>query len=134
MQRYLAPLLLMLLCFSAQPASAGETGLATEAADSGCDQAAREWIVSLGDTEHTDIFERHTRNNCEFSGRWVKESRDVTDPSLRSRMCKDLVLIWTLKNCSYFRDVINPGAYEPCKAWSREMHQRCLDNDVNWFP
>ena len=104
-----------------------------QAADSSCSQAAEAWIATLGDAEHSDIFLRHTRNNCRFSGDWVEQSRDDQNPDRRTRMCKDLVLIWTHKNCGYFRDVINPAAYEPCKAWSRKMHQHCMDNDVGWF-
>ena len=103
------------------------------AATSGCIQAAENWISQLNDKKNTEIFQRHTQRNCQFSGGWVKESEDATSVSHRERMCQDLVLIWSHKNCNYFRDVINPEAYEPCKAWSREMHQHCIDNDVNWF-
>jgi hypothetical protein len=104
------------------------------AAESGCSQAADAWITTLGDSQHDDIFQRHTRNNCSFSGKWVKRYAQTTDRTARARMCNDLVLIWTHKECGYFRDVINPEAYEPCKTWSREMYQHCMDNDVNWFP
>lgn len=122
---YVTTAWLLLACFVPIP---------TQAAESGCNQAAEAWIVTLDDAEHSDIFLRHTRNNCNFSGGWVRQSRDDQDPDRRARLCQDLVLIWTHKNCGYFRDVINPAAYEPCKAWSREMHQHCMDNDVDWFP
>jgi hypothetical protein len=104
------------------------------AADNGCSQAANTWIAALGDARHNDIFRRHTRNNCTFSGKWVKQYEQTTDQTARESMCNDLVLIWTHKECGYFRDVINPEAYEPCKAWSREMYQHCMDNDAGWFP
>jgi hypothetical protein len=103
------------------------------ASEPGCTKAAEDWIGRLNDEKNTEIFQRYTRRNCQFSGQWVKESADVASVSHRERMCQDLVLLWSHKNCNYFRDVINPDAYEPCRAWSREMHQRCIDNDVNWF-
>lgn len=48
-------------------------------------------------------------------------------------MCNDLVLIWSYKECVYFRDYLVPEAYEPCKAWSRQMYTRCLAGDAGWF-
>ncbi|MBN1958431.1 MAG: hypothetical protein JXQ81_00780 [Desulfuromonadales bacterium] len=101
--------------------------------DSGCVKAAENWILQLNDKDNTEIYQRHTRINCQFSGQWVKESQEVSSASHRKRMCQDLVLIWSHKNCNYFRDVINPDAFEPCSAWSREMYQHCIDNDVDWF-
>ena len=108
--------------------------VAVLAAESGCIASAEIWIEQLEDRAHDDVFLSHTRWNCEFSGHWVRESAEVTNQSSRERMCNDLVLIWTHKKCNYFRDLINPAAYEPCKAWSREMFQRCMANDVEWFP
>ncbi|SDZ94821.1 hypothetical protein SAMN05660420_00840 [Desulfuromusa kysingii] len=104
------------------------------AVQSGCRQAADRWILQLNDPKNTELFQRYADNNCQFSGKWVKRSEDNTSKPQRERMCQDLVLLWSYKNCIYFRDVINPEAYEPCKAWSREMHQHCMDNDVQWFP
>lgn len=100
--------------------------------DPGCVKAAENWIQQLNDKDNAEIYQRHTRINCQFSGQWVKE-QEVSSASHRKRMCQDLVLIWSHKNCNYFRDVINPDAFEPCSAWSREMHQHCIDNDVDWF-
>jgi hypothetical protein len=116
-----------LLCLNFTPAQK------VFASNTSCLKAAEKWISQLNDKKNTEIFQRHAQSNCQFSGRWVKESVDVSSVPHRERMCQDLVLIWSHKNCSYFRDVINPDAYEPCKAWSREMHQHCIDNDVNWF-
>ena len=103
------------------------------ASEPSCIQAAENWISQLNDKKNNEIFQKHTQRNCQFSGKWVKESVDDSSVLHRERMCQDLVLVWSHKNCNYFRDVINPDAYEPCKAWSREMHQHCIDNDVNWF-
>lgn len=122
--RFLVLLLLLTIFPSSQV-------LATQ---SGCHQAADSWISQLHDKDNTELFLRYTEENCNFSGDWVKRSEDVASKPQRERMCQDLVLLWSYKNCIYFRDVINPEAYEPCKAWSREMHQHCMDNDVNWFP
>jgi hypothetical protein len=109
-------------------------GSPARATDSGCSQAADAWISVLGDSPNRDIFQRHARDSCKFSGHWVKQSAQNSNQAARDRMCNDLVLIWTHKKCGYFRDVINPEAYEPCKSWSREMFQHCMNNDVGWFP
>lgn len=106
---------------------------AAAAGDSGCVAAADSWIAELNDLRHTDIYQRHARFNCGFSGKWVQESVDVTDAPRRERLCNDLVLIWTHRKCNYFRDDINPAAYEPCREWSREMFRHCMENDVEWF-
>ena len=104
------------------------------AAQSGCHQSADSWILLLNDKDNTELFQRYADQNCRFSGDWVKRSEMISSAPQRKRMCQDLVLLWSYKNCIYFRDVINPEAYEPCKAWSREMHQHCMENDVQWFP
>lgn len=118
----------LLLCLSLLPCP-------VNAAASGCTDAAEEWIATLADNPgNTDIYRRHARFNCEFSGRWMHESRDLTEPSRRERLCQDLVLLWTHKKCNYFRDDINPDAYLPCESWVREMHRRCMANDADWFP
>lgn len=105
-----------------------------EADESGCIQVGDAWVSGLDNPAGIEVLRRNVRSNCEFSGEWVKQSVDVEDPSRRERMCNDLVLIWTHKECGYFRDVHNPSAYEPCKTWSREMYRRCMENDVDWFP
>ena len=105
-----------------------------QATETGCVTAAETWIDQLQDGSDNEVFRKHTRWNCEFSGQWVREYAAVTDRDRRERMCNDLVLIWTHKKCNYFREQFNPAAYEPCKAWTREMFLHCMDNDVEWFP
>lgn len=118
--------LTFLLCLNLFPT------LQVLAAKTSCIQAADHWILQLNDN-NTEVFQSHTRRNCQFSGQWVKESEHLPSGPHRERMCQDLVLIWSHKTCNFFRDVINPEAYEPCKTWSREMHQHCITNDVQWF-
>ena len=108
--------------------------LHVSAAQVGCYQAADDWILQLNDEKNSELFHRYTHGDCQFSGKWVKQLKDGSSRAQRERMCQDLVLIWSHKNCNFFRDLINPEAYEPCKAWTREMHQHCMENDVNWFP
>ncbi len=104
------------------------------AATSGCVAAADVWIDAMKDGEKRRIYHDHARTTCRFSGQWIKAARDDKDPERRQRMCRDLVLIWAHKECNFFRDVIDPEAYKPCKAWTREMFGHCMDNDVDWFP
>ena len=103
------------------------------AQDSDCRKSAAAWILELDDAENTEVLLRHTQSNCEFSGKWVKDGELVQKVSRRTRLCTDLVLIWTHKKCGYLRDYINPAAYEPCKSWTRQMFEHCMDNDVTWF-
>lgn len=102
--------------------------------EAGCIQAGDAWVTGLDDPSGIEVLRRNVRSNCEFSGEWVKRSANVAEPARRERMCNDLVLIWTHKECGYFRDVHNPSAYDPCKAWSREMYRNCMENNVAWFP
>lgn len=99
-----------------------------------CSAAAEDWIAALPDKRRAELFRRYAGNDCEFAARWVKEYAGVSDIQRRDRMCTDLVLLWTHKDCNYFRDVIDPEAYEPCKEWSREMYRHCLEDDLDWFP
>lgn len=110
------------------------TTTAGQAQESGCTNAANAWTIELNDAKHSEVYRNHARSDCEWAGKWVKKYAQVTDQANRERMCNDLVLIWTHKDCGFFRDVINPDAYTPCKAWSREMFKHCMDNDVKWFP
>lgn len=99
-----------------------------------CTAAAEDWIASLPDKNQAALFRRYARNDCEFAAKWVNQYAAVADVQRRDRMCTDLVLLWTHKDCNYFRDVINPDAYEPCKEWSREMYRHCMEDDLDWFP
>jgi hypothetical protein len=104
------------------------------AAKSGCTRVAERWISQLADPKNRELFERYTTNDCQFSGKWVRQSADLQTPAHRERLCTDLVLIWSHKDCNFFRDLINPAAFEPCTAWSRAMYQHCMEQDLAWFP
>lgn len=108
--------------------------LSAPAAESGCNQAAASWIEQLADTQHRELLLRYTDNDCRFAGKWVKQAAPDLTPAHREQMCNDLVLIWSHKDCNYFRDVINPDAAVPCNAWSRDMYRHCMQNEADWFP
>lgn len=95
-----------------------------------CSQEALKWIEEI-DIEEPDILEKHALAKCQFASKWLNGSQK--DGSNRKRVCNDLVLIWTYKECIYFRDYITHEAYEPCKSWSREMYSRCMEYDDTWF-
>ena len=99
----------------------------------GCVSAARPWIAAIDDSEHRDLLLRYVRNDCRFAGQWMTRHREDGASSLRKRLCNDLVLIWAHKDCGYFRDYVDPAAYDPCKAWTRQMFRRCMEDDLAWF-
>ena len=113
--------ILLAIIFFAVPSSARE---------SACYLSAESWIKKLpGD--HS-ILQAHAQTNCDFAGKFIGRYPGKTQAA-RERLCYDLVLIWTHKKCIYFRDDVSPAAYSPCKSWSREMFQHCLDRDDEWF-
>ncbi|MEE4252919.1 MAG: hypothetical protein V2I50_02640, partial [Desulfuromusa sp.] len=87
---YSVALLLLLLSF---------TKLPVMAAQSGCTQAAENWILNLNDQKNAELFQRYAVTNCQFSGDWVKRSENLESQSHKERMCQDLVLLWSYKNC-----------------------------------
>jgi hypothetical protein len=103
------------------------------AGTAGCTTEAELWIAALASSK-SDILQNHAELKCEFSGGWMREYAETADENSRERMCTDLVLVWTHKECDYFRDYIEPLAYTPCKAWSRQMFNHCMANDISWFP
>lgn len=103
------------------------------AATAGCSAEAALWIATLTSSK-SDILQNHAEMKCDFSSKWMKEYAETADIHSREQMCTDLVLVWTHKECDYFRDYIEPEAYTPCKAWSRQMFNHCMANDIDWFP
>ena len=106
---------------------------ADAAEESGCVTAAREWIVELKDRGNEALLLRYARNDCRFAAKWMAGNPGSGASGARRRLCNDLVLIWAHKDCGYFRDHVNPDAYDPCKAWTRRMFRRCMDDDRAWF-
>ncbi|MBM9606583.1 hypothetical protein [Desulfopila inferna] len=106
--------------------------LAPAAAQSGCFQEAIAWVDRLNSTRET-ILRDHAQSKCEFAAKWVKEIDDVAEKTKRERTCNDLVLVWTHKECIYFRDYVETSAYAPCKSWTRMMYRNCMSNDFEWF-
>lgn len=76
---------------------------------------------------------RRTRDQCLGGARWMKQQTLDGSSQVKRQICQDLVLIWAFKECAYRRDYIDRRAYAPCMAWSREMHRRCLADDLAWF-
>ena len=97
----------------------------------GCFANASRWIAEI-ETDKGDILSRHAKDRCLTSGSWLGRAMSEGGSAQKST-CNDLVLVWTHKACIYFRDDIHPDAYAPCKVWSREMYQRCLAGEGEWF-
>ena len=104
----------------------------TFAAESGCLAEAAAWITAL-DSSKESILYNHCRESCRFASSWLKEIRDVEESQKRKRTCNDLVLLWSHKECIYFRDYVDASAYDPCKSWTREMFQQCMAGNTVWF-
>ncbi|WP_143170772.1 hypothetical protein [Desulfopila aestuarii] len=96
-----------------------------------CYTAALQWIRTI-ETEKKDVLEKHALSGCAFSKKWIERYNGTSEAS-RESLCTDLVLIWTHKECMYFRDSVSPEAYDPCKTWSREMYTRCMEYEDEWF-
>ena len=99
--------------------------------DDGCFISGLRWIEKIK-VEDSTILKNHASAKCRFADKWIRDFADQAGAD-RRRMCNDLVLIWTHKECIYFRDYIHHSTYAPCKAWSREMFQHCMDYDDQWF-
>lgn len=99
--------------------------------EEGCYESALQWITPL-DGRNKDVLERHALLRCQFAVQWLARYDGQSAPA-REKFCKDFVLLWTHKECNYFRDDINHFAYEPCEIWSREMFGQCLDFNDAWF-
>lgn len=123
---YFALLFFILLVFSCPLA---------DATPSKCARAAEDWISAL---PHLDKSKRvrlinYTRKNCSFAAEWQQKLDNMSDRQRQRRTCKDLVLIWTHKECIYYRDYVTAAAYDPCKGWSRQMFRRCMSGNIDWF-
>lgn len=109
---------------------------ASQSGTSACFEAAAAWIEALPQApapRTKEILLSHSRSSCRFADYWLKDMGKETTSSQRRRTCTDLVLIWTHKECIYFRDTIHAPAYEPCKSWSRLMYDRCMAGENLWF-
>lgn len=97
-----------------------------------CASTVLTWIGEL-DADDQALITRRTKTQCTGAARWMKEQTIGGNQQTKRQICQDLVLLWIFKECVYQRDYIERRAYEPCMAWSREMHQRCLADDLAWF-
>lgn len=108
------------------------SSFSSSTAESACSLEAGRWISELHSPKEK-ILQDHCRENCRFASIWVKKSSDVLELKKRERTCNDLVLIWSHKECIYFRDYVDESAYYPCKAWTREMFRQCIAGNASWF-
>jgi hypothetical protein len=97
-----------------------------------CTALPPSWLGSL-DQDDRELIIRRTRDQCLGAAHWMKEQTLDGSLQVKRQICRDLVLIWTFKECEYRRDYIDRRAYTPCMDWSREMHRRCLADDLAWF-
>lgn len=93
-------------------------------------ESAQQWVAKVNGDQH--ILRSHAKANCEFSGSWIQGIASE-DQAIRKRVCNDLVLIWTHKECIYFRDYVTHEAYDPCKSWSRQMYTQRMAKKATWF-
>jgi hypothetical protein len=106
------------------------------AAQSQCSSEAAAWIGTLNTTlssEKEMVLTSHSQAKCDFAAKWLKEIKDVRQRDKRERTCTDLVLIWTHKECIYFRDYVTTSSYAPCKNWTRDMFRHCMAGEIEWF-
>lgn len=97
-----------------------------------CASMLSSWIDDL-DHDDRELITRRTHQQCSGAARWMKEQTLDAAEQVKQQICRDLVLIWTFKECEYQRDYIDRRSYGPCMAWSREMHRRCLADALDWF-
>jgi len=119
----LALLLLPALCLSSAPVWAGESACITEA----------QWWIQELKSDRSEVLLDHARTRCDFAGRWLAANRHEPQSEEYRQLCTSLVLVWTHKECVYFRDEIDYRAYAPCDTWSRLMFRQCLAGDSAWF-
>lgn len=102
------------------------------ATDSACVAAAEQWIARL-ESPKSDILLSHARTRCDFAGRWLAAGSSEPGSNSHNELCTSLVLVWTHKECVYFRDDVDHQAYAPCETWTRRMHTQCMAGDSAWF-
>lgn len=112
---------------------APQKSFGVEGDDSGCSAYARQWIQQLDQDSNHELLIRNTRSDCEFSARWIKKNSGSDNEQIWKRTCNDLVLIWTHKKCIYYRDYIDHNTYTPCKEWTRQMYDYCMEHNESWF-
>ena len=88
-----------------------------------CLGKARKWIEETG-IEDSSTLQKHTATRCQFVDNMLSSSANETAD--RERVCTDLVLLWTRKDCVFFRDYVSYRTYAPCMAWGREMFKECV--------
>jgi len=106
--------------------------VAVRAGESACVTEAQWWILELK-SDRGEVLLDHARTRCDFAGRWLAANRHEPGSEQYRQLCTSLVLVWTHKECVYFRDEIDYRAYAPCETWSRLMHRQCLAGDSAWF-
>ncbi|MBE0584278.1 MAG: hypothetical protein IH612_11030, partial [Desulfofustis sp.] len=118
----LACLLILSVCSTASAAQSRQQ----------CTALLPSWLDNL-DRDDRELIIRRTRDQCLGAAHWMKQQTLDGGPQVKRQICRDLVLIWTFKEREYRRDYIDRQAYAPCMDWSREMHRRCLADDLAWF-
>lgn len=109
-----------------------QTSSSAQDSTSLCFRSAQGWINELSHAKSRIMYE-HARTRCNSSAQWLHNDNHSQSKTMQGQLCRDLVLIWTHKECIYFRDYITPDAYAPCKEWSREMYRQCMINNDDWF-
>ncbi|TVM17691.1 hypothetical protein DPQ33_08615 [Oceanidesulfovibrio indonesiensis] len=101
-------------------------------ADSPCLRVARE-RVTVHAGARAQVLDWHAAASCKGS-RAVLAGCDTAPDELREEICRREVLAGAYTSaCVYFRDVLCPDAYEPCKEWVLEQYERCKAKDMEWF-
>lgn len=103
-----------------------------QAAPSDCLASAAAWIAAI-DSPKAELLLNHAQTRCDFAARWLLQNQHTVDSASYHDLCQSLVLVWTHKECVYFRDEVDHRAYNPCQTWSRIMYKRCLADDRQWF-
>jgi len=107
--------------------------VAEEPAENGCFASASQWIRQIEEIHRPAVLLRNVGEDCRFSLKWMKQNTGSTGADSRAQVCRDLVLIWTHKKCVYYRDYIDHQTYHPCREWTRQMYDHCMEHDSAWF-
>lgn len=99
----------------------------------GCAAHGREQVLAVIE-QKPERMDRHVTRSCSKALEEVRAMEGVDEPELRQQRCRKRVLAATyLDVCLHFRDVVCAEAFEPCWAWAREQHRRCVAGDLQWF-
>ncbi len=117
----------LLACNVAVPAQAAEKNAPS------CTAAAKDWTARVKECD-VSLLQKYAQMSCVNGRKRVAEYRGVEDAERRGNMCRFRVLLWAhTEACLYFRDVVCPKAWEPCRQWSQELYERCMAGDGEWF-